>query len=182
MMNRRFSDWVKWNDRNGLVGNDLPGVYAIARCDKDISGSSFEWHQDIIYVGMTNSKGGLKSRLQQFENTIAGEQGHGGALRVINKYPDYQSLVPLLYVSVLPVNCNVSSNLPTDLRTMGDVAKLEYECFAQFFELFGKLPEFNDKQRSPKKKNTNEKSWSGKIGKLYKWVICSIRRSRRQSI
>ena len=150
MTNREFSNWVKWKDRNGLEGIKLPGVYSIARCDKDISGSSFEWTKDIIYIGMTNSRGGLKSRLQQFENTIAGKQGHGGARRVRYKYRDYEGIVPLLYVSVFPVNCNVLTNLPSDLRAMGDVAKLEYECLAQFVELFEQLPEFNDKQRSPK--------------------------------
>jgi hypothetical protein len=150
MMNREFSNWVKWNDRNGLEGVKLPGVYSIAHCDKDISGRSFDWTKDIIYIGMTNSKGGLKSRLQQFENTIVGKQGHGGAHRVSHRYPDYEDLVPLLYVSVFPVNCNVLSNLPSDLRAMGGVAKLEYECIAQFVELFGQLPEFNDKRRSPK--------------------------------
>jgi hypothetical protein len=34
---------------------------------------------------------------------------------------------------------------------MGNVVKQEYECFAVFVEKFGKLPEFNDKKRSPKK-------------------------------
>jgi hypothetical protein len=45
----------------------------------------------------------------------------------------------------------VSSNLPADLRGMGEVAAFEYECFAQFVEQHGRLPEFNDKQRSPKR-------------------------------
>ena len=42
----------------------------------------FDWIKEIIYIGMTNSKGGLKNRLQQFDNTIAGKTGHGGAQRV----------------------------------------------------------------------------------------------------
>lgn len=150
-MNREFSDWVKWNDRNGLENIRLPGIYSIALCDKDISGNSFKWSKDIIYVGMTNAKGGLRSRLQQFENTIAGKEGHGGGHRFRHRYPDHKVIVPLLYVSVFPVNCSVLSNSPVDLRAMGEVARLEYECFAQFVELFGQLPEFNDKNRSPKK-------------------------------
>jgi hypothetical protein len=34
---------------------------------------------------------------------------------------------------------------------MGEVARHEYECVAFFVEAFGKLPEFNDKKRSPKR-------------------------------
>jgi hypothetical protein len=34
---------------------------------------------------------------------------------------------------------------------MGEVARQEYECFAGYVESFDMLPEFNDKQRSPKK-------------------------------
>jgi hypothetical protein len=33
---------------------------------------------------------------------------------------------------------------------MGDVAKFEYDCLANYFEKFKELPEFNDKQKSPK--------------------------------
>jgi len=38
-----------------------------------------------------------------------------------------------------------------DLRKMGEVAMAEYECFARFAEKFGRVPEFNDKKRSPKR-------------------------------
>lgn len=150
-MNNKFSAWAGWIHRNGLEGIKLPGVYAIALCDKDISGKPFEWRQDIIYVGMTNSKGGLKSRLQQFETTIKGGDGHGGAHRVRYKYPDPNLLIPRLYVSICASNCDVMTNQPADLRAMGKVAKLEYDCFAYFVEVFHSLPEFNDKKRSPKK-------------------------------
>ncbi len=33
---------------------------------------------------------------------------------------------------------------------MGEVAKFEYICFAYFVEVFGELPEFNNKKESPK--------------------------------
>jgi len=151
MMDSEFSNWAKWSGRNGLDGIKLPGVYAIALSKQDISGTSFEWRRDVIYVGMTNSKGGLKSRLQQFENTIKGGGGHGGASRVRYKYPDHEKLIHRLYVSVWPKACSVLSKQPSDLRAMGEVAKFEYECFAHFVEAFHQLPEFNDKKRSPKK-------------------------------
>ena len=148
---KEFTHWAKWQNRKSLPDLQYPGVYAIALSHQDISGTLFSWRSEIIYIGMTNSKGGLKSRLQQFENTIIGKDGHGGAHRVRFKHPDYHTLVPALFVSVCSHKCNVNSNAPEDFRIMGDVDKFEYECFAVFTEHFGQLPEFNDKKRSPKK-------------------------------
>ena len=150
-MKNGFSDWARWSKRNGLDRLQYPGVYAIALSDADIAGTAFSWQPEVIYVGMTNAKGGLKSRLQQFDNTIKGGDGHGGGHRVRFKYPDYATLSPRLYVSFHPHECDVESNQPGDLRIMGDVAKHEYECFAIFTETFKRLPEFNDKKKSPKK-------------------------------
>ena len=146
-----FSKWVRWSERNKLDGIGFPGVYAIALSDRNISNKALSWGQEIIYIGMTNSRGGLKSRLQQFDNTIKGKEGHGGAVRVRHKYPEYEKLEHQLYVSVCPTECKVTSNDLADLRLMGEVAKQEYECFAIFAETFGQLPEFNDKERSPKR-------------------------------
>ena len=148
---KAFTPLVKWKDRNTLPNLKFPGVYAIARSEHDITGEAFSWRPEIIYIGMTNSRGGLRSRLRQFERTIIGKSGHGGAHRVRFKYPDYNTLVPTLYVSVRPYKCDVRSNMPSDLREMGAVAKFEYDCFARFVEEFNRLPEFNDKERSPKK-------------------------------
>ena len=101
-------------------------------------------------VGMTNSKAGLKGRLKQFDNTIIGKTGHGGADRLRFKHENYQDLVDKLYVSASSFQCDVKSNLPSDLRIMGEVAKAEHECFAIFVEKFRELPEFNNKSESPK--------------------------------
>lgn len=150
-MKNGFSNWARWSNRNTLDRLQFPGVYALVLSESDISGTPFSWRPEVIYVGMTNAKGGLKSRLQQFDNTIKGKEGHGGGQRVRFKYPDYGTLVSRLYVSVCPRECNVESNRPVDLRIMGDVAKHEYECFAVFAETFNGLPEFNDKKKSPKK-------------------------------
>ena len=141
-----------WSKRNALAQLHFPGVYAIALSDSDISGITFSWRPEVIYVGMTNANGGLKSRLQQFDNTIKGGDGHGGAHRVRFKHSDYGTLAPRLYVSTCAYECDVKSNCPSDLRIMGDVERFEYECFAVFVEKLEKgLPEFNDKKRSPKK-------------------------------
>ncbi|MBI5746671.1 MAG: hypothetical protein HZA13_06700 [Nitrospirae bacterium] len=151
MMNNAFSTWTRWAKRTELASLNCPGVYALAISRTDLSGQAFSWQREIVYIGMTNAKGGLKSRLQQFDNTIKGGDGHGGGHRVRFKHPDYVKLTRRLYVSVCPQECDVTSNLPSDLRVMGKVANHEYECFAVFVEAFGHLPEFNDKQRSPKK-------------------------------
>ncbi|HLF35517.1 MAG TPA: hypothetical protein VI583_14830 [Cyclobacteriaceae bacterium] len=100
---------------------------------------------------MTNSIGGLESRLRQFDHTIAGKTGHGGAKRFRFKYPDYERLSKMLYVAICPFNCDVQSNKVRDLLIMGKVAGYEYVCFASYVKKYKKLPEFNDKKRSPKK-------------------------------
>jgi len=150
-MNTTFTVWFHWMDRAQLPGLSYPGVYALAISSTDISGSAFSWLPEIVYVGMTNAKGGLKSRLGQFDNTIKGGNGHGGGHRVRFKHPDYRTLIRTLYVAVNAFACDVRPETPRDLRIMGEVAQHEYECFALFAEKFGYLPEFNDKKRSPKK-------------------------------
>ena len=150
-MEKQFTNWINWKDRAEIADNKYPGVYAIAITKKDLTGTVFSWKSCIVYVGMTNSKGGLKKRLYQFDYTIRGGYGHGGALRYRFKHPDYSTQVPKLYVAVRPFKCQLTSEMPKDLRVMGEVAKFEYECFAVFVEAYGQLPEFNDKKRSPKK-------------------------------
>jgi hypothetical protein len=147
-----FSQWVRWDDRNNLTGIRSPGLYALAVSREDISGRAFTWLKGIIYFGMTNSGGGLKARLKQFDNTVAGKEGHGGGERVRYKYRDYNKFTSKLFVSVCPIICDVKSNKPKDLIKMGEVAYLEYYCFAKYARLFGRLPKFNDKKNAPKLK------------------------------
>jgi hypothetical protein len=151
-MGQPFSTWIRWTNRKHLGAIlEFPGIYAIALSDRDLTSMLFDWSDEIIYIGMTNAKGGLKSRLQQFENTIIGKTGHGGAERVRHKHGNYNLLVSKLFVSVSHTECNVESNKPSDLRLMGAITQQEYEYFAIFAEKFGRLPEFNDKKKSPKK-------------------------------
>jgi len=150
MYEDRFTKWAKWENRNSLNGIEYPGIYIVAIAHRNLEQIQFNWLPDIIYIGMTNSISGLKGRLKQFDNTISGKTGHGGADRVLFKHQDYAILVSQLYVSVSPFECNVKSNKPNDLRVMGQVAKFEYDCFAHFVEKHGDLPEFNNKKQSPK--------------------------------
>ena len=152
MMRPKFSKWVRWPERASLSGIKHPGVYALVISDKDISNSPFDWLKEIKYFGMTNSIGGLQSRLKQFDTTIAQNKRsvHGGAERFLYKHKDYSKLIKKLYVSVCPTDCNVKSNEPCDLLKMGKVAWLEYYCFSEYVKRHKSLPEFNDKKNSPK--------------------------------
>ncbi|WP_417460382.1 hypothetical protein [Kordiimonas sp.] len=146
----KFSPWISWTERTTLANLRLPGIY-ILRLSKtrNIASQPFDWCPEIIYVGMSNSKAGLKGRLKQFDRTINMKEGHGGACRVRHKHRDYDALVQSLYVAVQTFDCDPSACLPNDFRTMGQVALLEYDCLATFLEKFGRLPEFNDRS-SPK--------------------------------
>ncbi len=141
---------MRWVDREQSEGIQYPGIYICAITDEDLSSKGFSWITNIVYVGMTNSVKGLKGRLKQFDHTIKGKSGHGGADHVRFEHQDYQQLVSNLFVAVASFECDVKSNSPQDLRIMGDVAKFEYDCFAHFTELFKQLPEFNDQKKSPK--------------------------------
>ena len=144
-----FSNWKKWDDRNGDNLKD-PGVYCIAKFRKNIDGKKFSWIREIVYIGMTNSQGGLQSRLNQFHNTINGGKGHGGAERFKYKYPKEHG--KNLYVSVNAFKCNVKKKSVDDLKIMGKVAEFEYVCFAKYMENFNVLPKFNDPKSLKKDK------------------------------
>ena len=150
-MQNVFSPWESWSNRSTLAGLSYPGVYALAISPTNISATAFSCLQEIAYFGMTNSKGGLKARLRQFDNTIRGGDGHGGAHRFRFKHADYDKLKSQLYVSVSSWDCDVNPDNPSDLRIMGEVAKYEFECIALFVEKFGVQPGFNDKKKSLKK-------------------------------
>ena len=150
MNTEKFSNWFKWEKRNNAENIKFPGIYILAVSTENLDGKTFDWLSDVKYVGMTNSVAGLKGRLKQFDNTIIGKTGHGGADRFRYKYQNYDELIQKLYVSVVPFIFDVKSNSPQDLRTMGEVAKFEYDCFARYVELYGQLPKFNDKKNSPK--------------------------------
>ena len=146
----KFSVWSQWSLREQLTGIEFPGIYCIAISEDNFSGHDFDWSENINYIGMTNSTSGLKGRLKQFDNTLKGKTGHGGADRFRYDYPNYDQLVSKLFVSVKYFICDVRTNLPSDLLVMGDVAKHEFECFAKFVEIHNRLPRYNDKQNTIK--------------------------------
>lgn len=146
-----FSRWARWDSRDDLQGLQFPGVYAIAISTCDLAGGPFSLTEEIAYFGMTNSQAGLRGRLNQFDATTLGKTGHGGARRFMFRYPDRKTLLERLYVAVSPLECDPRSGAAPDLRLMGEVAWFEYECFARYVDRFGRLPDFNDKVKSPKR-------------------------------
>ena len=150
MYEDKFSNWLSWTERGDHVDISLPGVYALALTSTNLAGRSFSWRKDIIYIGMTNAVAGLKGRLKQLDNTMRGKGGHGGADRVRFKYRNYRAFCKQAYIAVAPFQCDPASNVPKDLRIMGNVTRFEYWCFAHFVEQFGELPEFNNKKEAPK--------------------------------
>jgi len=148
-----FSNWKRWLNRNQL-GKVLkyPGIYVVRyTTHHGIEDTLFEWTEDIICVGMTNSIGGLKGRLSQFNDTMrTARVTHGGADRVRFKHQNYSDFASSAYVAVCHMVCDVESNKPEDLRKMGKVAEWEYLAMAAYVEKFGRLPEFNDKKATKK--------------------------------
>jgi len=150
MHERRFSQWLPWAERDKHKSKSQPGIYAIAVTKRPFSATAFNWTAEIVYIGMTNSVAGLAGRLKQFDNTIRGKRGHGGADRLRYRYRDYGHFVANAFVAVAGFRCDPKSATPRDLRAMGAVAKFEYQCLAEYVQRFGRLPEFNDKKKSPK--------------------------------
>lgn len=137
MPERKFTEWRPWGDRNLFANVDSPGVYAIAISAGSLTGLRFTWRKDVVYVGMTNSKAGLKGRLRQFDITMAGRLAHGGADRVRLKHDSYDAFRKRSFVAVAPFACDPTSNSARDLRIMGDVARFEFQCLAAFVDRFG---------------------------------------------
>ena len=141
--------WTSWGNRN-QIQNIQPGVYYLAHTEQNISGNDFSMIKEIIYIGVTISKGGTKGRLGQFRDTMERNyNNHGGAQRVRFKHKNSTLFFNNLYVSVLPFP--LLSNNGDDLRIKGECLKHEYVSFAEYVDLYGVLPEFNDQKRSLKK-------------------------------
>jgi hypothetical protein len=143
---KKFSIWTSWKNKNNLSGINYPGIYVIAYTSTNLNGTKFSWHHEIIYIGMTNSKGGLRSRLHQLDRTLKGKiNKHGGADRIKYIHSNYDAFCENAYVTILPVKCDPSKIEPQQLIKMSDVPKYEYLCWAEYIDRYGELPKFNQK-------------------------------------
>ncbi len=147
-----FTAWQPWGDYAKIPQIQRPGIYAVAISETDLSGLPFSIRPEIRYFGMTLSQGGLAGRLSQFHRALFGHDGpHGGAWRFRFDYPNAKHAIDHFFVSVARFDCDPTRKRASDLRIMGEVLALEYVCFADYFEVAGHLPKYNDpKMRSPK--------------------------------
>lgn len=142
-----FTKWCPWEKRNSIDGASYPGVYALAISIEELERKSVQF-SDVCYIGMSNSKKGLKGRWGQFAQAVKGKSGlHSGGDTIFKDLGSYEDWNRQLFVAACPVECNVGASSPEDLRKMGFVVYLEYEAFAQFVEYNPMLarPKYNKK-------------------------------------
>jgi hypothetical protein len=127
----KFTPWVTWKNRKKIPLCEMPGVYLLAITRKNLDGQTPQW-SDVSYIGMTNSRKGLAGRWHQFFNSIRGKKGHSGGNTIFGDLGHYSSWNKNLFVSAMPVKCDVTIASEQDLIKMGQVAYLEYAAFSVF--------------------------------------------------
>jgi hypothetical protein len=152
----QFTNWTLFDSRANLKDIQYPGIYALAISQINLTDQTFSYIREIVYFGMTNSRTGLAGRLNAFNNSLRDKSGpgHGGCERFRYDHEDGTQLAKKLYVAICPFECNVKSIARKDLTAMGEVARAEYLAFAEYADKFNKLPKYNDKNISPKRKPT----------------------------
>ena len=138
---KKFEPWIKWENKPEIK---YPGIYLIAITNFNINGKRPNF-KDVVYVGMTNSKGGLSARLKQFDTSIKGKSAHSGGTRIYNDLKSYNDWTKKLFVSTRQIKCNTDKHTrkPHDLRNMGKCTALEYEILAEFKEKIKNEPKYN---------------------------------------
>ena len=140
----KFINWFKWENRTIIPNIQYPGVYLIAITNGNIENTYPKW-QDVDYIGMSNSRGGLNSRWNQFNRSIRGKDGHSGGKTIYESLGDYSSWNMNLYVASMSMKCNTENPSNNDYIKMGLVAFFEYEAFALYYSETGGHPKFNKK-------------------------------------
>jgi hypothetical protein len=152
-ISKLFSNKWKMLDSKTVKSIDSknPGVYLIAWSDKNLSEKEPE-NSDIFYVGMSNAKGGVKSRLLQFLNGINTGKGHSAGNRFFTDYckgkayKDSNHSKKFYFVeNTIVCNVNRKDRTADDLITMGEICLLEYSLLAHIKSKVGKEPELNKK-------------------------------------
>jgi hypothetical protein len=139
----QFSEWYEWTNRNNYPMKDFPGVYLISITPKsDLAGKKPNF-EDVVYIGMTNSRRGLRGRWMQFFNAVLGNGKHSGGKRVFSDKGHYETWSDYLYVAAMSVDCNVINPTDEDYIKMGWVTYLEYEAFACYYRSVNGHPEYN---------------------------------------
>lgn len=146
---------LKWkplleNLKNIEDGN-FPGIYLLAFTEKNLEGKTVE-PIDIFYVGMTNAKKGLTSRIQQFVNGIEKQTSHSAGMRFYKENSNgiafsESNHIENFFIVSLAFQCDVNklTRTPNDLRIMGNICKLEYYLLAHIKEVTREEPKLNKK-------------------------------------
>jgi hypothetical protein len=127
----KFNNWKSWDEREVIENCEYPGVYLIAISDEELRGKKVRW-KHVSYIGMSNSVSGLKGRWNQFQKSIIGKRGHSGGNKVFSQLNHYEQWRKKLFVSAMPIVCDVKDPTPNDQIKMGWVTFLEYEAFSKY--------------------------------------------------
>ena len=137
-----FSPWYRWENRNRIPLGNCPGVYLISISKKDLQ-DVLPSFSDVVYIGMTLGKKGLKERWRKLDRCIRGVKGyHSGGMRIFEDKGHYEKWVGKLYVSAMVIECNVREPTSEDYIRMGWVAFLESDGFAKFSTEIGGHPKY----------------------------------------
>jgi len=140
-----FSTWYKWENRNQYPLKKYPGVYLISISVRNNLEGNKPQFKEVVYIGMTNSQGGLAGRWNQFNSSIRGKNRHSGGNTIYKEKGYYENWEEWLYVAAMGVECNVKKPKEEDYMKMGCVAFLEYEAFAKYYSEAGSHTKYNKK-------------------------------------
>jgi len=138
-----LSQWYKWSNRKNYSLRKYPGVYCISITIKENLEGTDVHLKDVVYIGMTNSRGGLQSRWRQFYNSIRGKSAHSGGNTIFKDLGHFDTWQLQLYVAAMGIKVNTANPTADDYRKMGMVAYLEYEAFAQYYKAIDGHPTYN---------------------------------------
>ena len=167
MIQGTFSKWIHINNKDELMrkeelkraGHYIPGIYAIAYSNNNLSGTEFDYIEDIIYFRMSINKRGLQGRLYELFRTINNKsKGHRGAERMCQELSKensswknniYISLLPCIYcrVKFISPEGNITDDDCIHLIHIGDITKHEYMCLFEYAKRYNKLPRFCKKPK-----------------------------------
>lgn len=134
-----------------IEDGNYPGIYLLAFSDRNLEGEIVT-PSDIFYVGMSNAKKGLTSRIQQFINGIEKNGSHSAGMRFYKENSNGIAFsecnhLEKFYIVSSTFKCDVNklTRTPNDLRIMGDICRLEYYLLAHIKVVTNGEPNLNKK-------------------------------------
>ena len=119
-----FSEWTPWEERNSIPYSKYPGVYLIARFDRDKPPFGPAAHTDnhVIYVGVTGTRSfkTLRSRWNAFQRSaLQGKSSHAGgnSYRKSELPQTSEGLYVAAYAQEMPLNRMDTGNVTVTMST-----------------------------------------------------------------